>query len=168
MAFQWFVAYCDPQREAIAHKALTDAAYEAYLPMERYRSRTGPSERPLFSRYLFVGLDPVFQPFAPIRTARGVREILSENLKPRAVPSEMVDELRQAERIGLFDRTPSRLKVGDRVTVEGPFSELIGTIANASNRDRIQVLYDMLGRKVLVQTPLSAVTLAPLANVAAA
>jgi hypothetical protein len=121
---------------------LAEKAYEVFLPVERYFSRrlAAMRERPLFSRYLFVGLGEG-QEYGPIRATEGVRQLLtyadgSGGRKPLLIKAGVIDELRKAESVGMFDGTPTRLKTGDE--------------------RRIEVLFHILGHENVVSAPLGA------------
>lgn len=163
MAITWIVLYCDATREYEATDALRDQAYEPYCPSERYYSRRFKVklDRPLFSRYIFCGLDIKGRQeaglglFSPIRGTKGVREILGSNGRPTALDGRIIEALRKAEALGLFDATPARLKTGDKVRVtDGPFAHMIGQIKMVGPRLRIQVLFSVMGREAPAWVPL--------------
>jgi transcription antitermination factor NusG len=164
MAATWWCAvYTDAQKEDQAREGLVGLAYNVFLPVERYFSRRLKEvrERPLFSRYLFVGLEEG-QAFGPIKATEGVRQLLTYadgagGRKPLVVKTKVIEELQRAESNGVFDNVPDRLKAGDEVAVDGPMSYLIGKIKGSSKRDRMKVLYSVMGRQIEADVPLSSI-----------
>ena len=154
----WLVVYSDAAGEKLARDSLMDKGHEVFLPLEHYRNRARQiRERALFSRYLFLAVPELFTYFSSIRGARGVRGILSQDGKPRPVPSVVIDELRKAEQAGAFDRTPtaSLLKPGTPVRIEGPLADLVGRIKNAKHHARIEIIFTLFGAERTVFAPLS-------------
>src|SRR5579864_6690885 len=129
----WYVAYTQPHGEAKALDHLRRQGYALYLPryrrFVRHARKRAVVLRPLFPRYLFVGLDRLSQRWRPIRSTAGVVGLVTSGDEPVPVPAEIVETLRQRERDGAFDlSSPARcLRSGDAVRVtEGPFADLVG------------------------------------------
>jgi transcription antitermination factor NusG len=157
----WLVVYSEAAGEKLARDNLEDKGHEVFLPLERYRNRAKQvRERALFSRYLFLAVPESFTYFSSIRGTRGVRDILSQDGRPRAVPTIAIERLRKAEGAGLFDQTPEkRLKVGSEVRVDGPLYDLVGRIKSAKHPARIEILFTIFGTDRVVTAPLSKIEL---------
>jgi transcription antitermination factor NusG len=163
----WIVAYTDAQQERAVEKRLVeDKGYDVFVPVERYFSRhlACMTERVLFPRYVLVGFDMAerisdgAELYAPVRRDRNVRAILSQQNKPSLIDERIVTELRRAEKAGVFDRVPGRLRPGTPVRVGGVFESLVGRIKEASSTERIKVLFDLLGAERTVTVPIASVT----------
>jgi transcription antitermination factor NusG len=164
MSVVYVAAYCDPQCERLAVEGLAEQDYWPYMPTERYYSKRlhKVAERPLFSRYIFVGLDREArlragkEAYRPIVGTRGVRDILKHgDGSPGLINAALIEELRNAEQSGLFDAVKnSRLKEGAKVMVEGSMSGFIGKVVSTSSKNRVSVLFEMLGREVVTSVPL--------------
>jgi transcription antitermination factor NusG len=112
-------------------------------------------ENPLFPRYGFVwwasGDD-----YGRILHCDGVAGLLPSEQNPVPVSSHVIDGLRLAETVGIFDHTKPP-KAGAKVEVmEGPFAGMIGKIARARAADRVRVMLKILSSLREVEVPLMA------------
>jgi len=147
-----------------AAEHLARQGYAAYLPRYRRYVRHARTRalvlRPLFPRYVFVGLDRLAQRWRPIRSTVGVVGLVSSADGPVPVAAAIVDALRRQEREGVFDllSPAARLRAGDAVRVtQGPFADLVGRLLGAADHERVFVLLDLLGRSVRAEMPVLAV-----------
>jgi len=161
----WHVAYTEPNAEASARDEIIELGFEVYMPVERYmkahRGKRVEFTRPLFPRYLFVGV-AMGQQWQPIKYVEGVHDVLRNNDIPSRVPVGVIDFLRKSESVGVFDRrknAPNPFKIGEIVRVsEGPFSGLnarieafAAKIKSTSASKRAKVLLAFLGRQVAME-----------------
>jgi transcriptional antiterminator RfaH len=160
----WYAAFTQPHGEAKASDHLERQGYSVYLPCYRRWVRHARQRklvlRPLFPRYLFVGLDREAQRWRPIRSTVGVLGLVTSGDEPVAVPPEVIDALREREREGGFDVLSSAqsLRNGDAVRViDGPFQDLVGRLLGVADHERVFVLLDVLGRSVRASVAVLAV-----------
>ena len=160
----WFAVYTQPNAELKAAEHLVRQGYAAYLPRYRRYVRHARTRalvlRPLFPRYLFVGLDRLVQLRRPIRSTVGVVGLVSSADEPVPVAAEIIDALRREEGAGAFDLVSpvQRLHAGDSIRVtQGPFADLIGRLVGVADHERVFVLIDLLGRSVRAELPALAV-----------
>jgi transcriptional antiterminator RfaH len=153
----WHVVQAHFHSEAKAQIHLARQGFETYLP--RYLKRRRHARRidvvaaPLYPCYLFVGFDPVVQQWRSIRSTVGVVQLLCNGELPRTIDGSIIDGLKGREDsqgfIQLAQR--SRFSCGDRVRVrDGVFSDCLGLFENMTDRERVVILLDLLGRKVRV------------------
>jgi hypothetical protein len=65
--------------------------------------------------------------------------------------------MRRRDESGAVVLPPRRLVIGDAARVTfGPFAALEGLFQEMSGRDRVVLLFDLLGRKVRASVPLAA------------
>jgi transcriptional antiterminator RfaH len=160
----WYAAYTQPNGETKAVEHLARQGYSIYLPRYRrtvrHARRRALVLRPLFPRYLFVGLDRLTQRWRPIRSTCGVVGLVASGDEPVPVASGIVDSLRRQESDGAFDLLSpvQRLRTGDAVRVtEGPFADLVGRLLGMADHERVFVLLELLGRTVRAEIPALAV-----------
>jgi transcription antitermination factor NusG len=158
------VILTEPNRETTAARHLNFLGCETFLPIlmrahchhvsggRRWRVY----RRPLFPGYLFVrsGCGGIDDLWFWVRLAAGVRErpFLMRDNQPAGIELEKIVELQQLERSINTSRSERlNFRVGDRVLVsDGAFTGLRATVHMLSDRARVQLLLDFLGRKARV------------------
>jgi transcriptional antiterminator RfaH len=152
-ALRWYVVRSNVNCEQRAAKGLRAAGFQVFLPMRkvviRHARKTQEVERPLFVRYLFVGLDLARHRWYPVRSTHGVESILGDGGVPHPVPDAEVRKIMRAQDAGLFDstRAPSNLQPGEPVMVDGgPLGQFVGeVVACDDDRQRVEILHNFLG-----------------------
>lgn len=154
---RWFVAHTHPHAEAKASLHLARQGFDVYLP--RYLKRRRHARKveivpaPLFPRYLFVAVDMATQRWRSIHSTVGVARFVTTGDEPTAVPDGIVEGLKSRENADGFVRLDCRprFRMGDQIRVlEGAFADCLGLFEGFSERERVTILLDLLGRKVRV------------------
>jgi transcriptional antiterminator RfaH len=151
---RWYVVYCQTRQEARADFNLRRQGFETWLPRlrqtRRHARRIDTVFVPLFPSYLFVSLDLDRQPWRSINGTYGVRRILCTNEHPSPVAKGFIETLQETvDENGLVAAPKDTFKCGDRVRlVASPFADMIGTLARLTDKDRVAVLLNVLGREV--------------------
>ena len=173
----WHVAYVEPRFEArVTRDVVDELGFEAYAPMERHwamkRGKRVQVARPLFPRYLFVGVDPYRQGWQALLDVDGVVDVLGRpaldepDRLPSHVPPSWIAAIRKAEQCGVFDRTkamPDNFKIGEKIRVsDGPFTgyfaiiqHFIAKLRCTTQRKRARVLVQFMGRMSAVEMDLT-------------
>jgi transcriptional antiterminator RfaH len=162
----WFVVRTQSRAEEKAVRHLGNQGFVTYLP--RYRRRVRHARRlqlllrPLFPGYLFVQLDPELCRWRSINGTIGVREILSNGEAPLAVADRIIDEIKAREDdTGTVKLVPPSFARGQVVRLlEGPLADLNGLFEEMRDESRVVLLVSLLGRKVRMQVPATAVAAA--------
>lgn len=161
---RWYVVHTHARAEAMAREHLERQGFETYLPRylrrRRHARRVEEIPAPLFPRYMFVAFDPGSVAWRPILSTIGVSDLLSEGETPLPVPDGVVEEISAREDgsglVSLAREAP--YQPGDMVRVTGgPMSGLVGLFDGLSDRERIWVLLDLLGRQLRVKVQDAAV-----------
>jgi transcriptional antiterminator RfaH len=154
-ASNWYVVHTHPHAETKSATHLAWQGFSVYLP--RYLKRRRHARRveivaaPLFPRYLFVAMDCMKQRWRSVSSTVGVSRLICHGEVPVVVPCAVIDEIRAREDNGMVQLIERRLAPGDKVRIAGgAFSDSMGLFECASDRDRVAVLLDLLGRKVRV------------------
>ena len=154
MTAYWTVVISQPKNERLAQTNLVRQGYEVYFPMisrERLvRHKPVLETVPLFPRYLFVrvGLDR----WSPIRSTRGVSNVLLFGSNPAKVSEEIVNSLKNHE---IELQRPKcdlpRFHSGQPVkVVSGSFLGYLGIFDHSTSKDRECILLKILGRETRV------------------
>jgi transcription antitermination factor NusG len=163
----WFVLYVNAGRERQVAEDLEAFGFSAFCPMEvewrlkpRQQRRKGTPdrvkhERPLLSRYVFVGM-PQTGPWRTVKLIDGVVDALKSDGLYWRVPSPAIDRMRAAYEAGLFDKTVSEAQrlsemIGQIVTIQrGPFAGFAATVTAASAK-YVSAEIDLLGQKTTLK-----------------
>jgi transcriptional antiterminator RfaH len=153
----WHVVHTHAHAEAQAATHLVRQGYEIYLPRylkrRRHARRVDTVPAPLFPRYCFVGIDRLTQRWRSIGATIGVAHLVCNGEEPAAVPAPVIEEIRRREDECGFvrlDQAP-RFVAGDQVRIVGGiFTDCVGLFEDMTDRDRVTVLVELLGRKVKV------------------
>lgn len=150
----WFALAVACRAERKIELELHDKGFDAYCPRETvWRSHAGKRDavcRPLLPGYLFVAVDFPRRSFYEVESIFGVSGFLVVGGAPRGIPFHWVDELRQAEAVGKFDKTAPKviaLRQDQPVRViSGPFKGLLGLVVQArTGEDRVRVMLEAFG-----------------------
>jgi transcriptional antiterminator RfaH len=154
---RWYVVQtqANAENKAVAH--LARQGFTTYLPRylkrRRHARRVDVVAAPLFPRYLFVEIDMAAQRWRSIYSTVGVSRLICNGEYPTPVPEGVIDELKSSQNAsGLIQLDcRNKLEVGDKIRVlEGAFYDCLGIYNGMSDRERVRILLDLLGRKVRV------------------
>lgn len=151
----WVVAHCHANAETKAEAHLRRQGFDVYLPKfkttRNHARRIETVIRPLFPRYVFVGLNEAAVHWRPIRSTIGVCNLVSAGDHPLPVPDWVIDQLQHREDAnGLFaSESGEPYRKGESITVTGgPFLGCQGAFESISGDQRVAVLLDIMGRQV--------------------
>jgi transcriptional antiterminator RfaH len=164
MSIRWYVVHTQPQNEARAEINLRRQGFATYLPRyqrtRRHARKTETVARPLFPRYLFVGLDLARDRWRAIQSTFGVSNLVLAGESPLAVPDSLVDQIRARESgdgfvaLGL----PAGVGPGSRVRlIDGIFADSRGVLERIADDHRVAILLELLGREVRVFVPTASI-----------
>ncbi len=144
---RWYLIHCKPRQDARALENLERQAFECYRPVRQLErlcdGRKFLAQEPLFPGYLFIRLDAVNANWYPIRSTRGVHQIVRFQEYPVPVHDEIIDSIRVRLAEGSA-RAPC-LKPGESVRItQGPFSQLEAIFGAADGAERVVLLLNIL------------------------
>lgn len=153
----WYAVQTQVNGETKAAQNLQRQGYEIYLPRylkrRRHARKMDIVARPLFPRYMFVGIDMATQRWRSIQSTFGVSRLVCNGEDPAPLPDGVVPALRAREDDKGFIKMEIRpvFAPGDKVRVlAGAFMDSTGLFSDLADHDRVSILLDMLGRKVRV------------------
>jgi transcriptional antiterminator RfaH len=153
---RWYVIQCKRREEFRALEHLERQEFSCYLPTltveERRNGRKLDAREPLFPGYVFIKLDDVSDNWHPIRSTRGVIQIVRFGEHPLPVQDEIVETIR--ERLaGNPPRVPY-LRPGERVVVtEGCFADMEAIFVADDGDERVMILMNILNREQTLSFP---------------
>ena len=147
----WLVAMTKPKMEHHAAMELGNQNYDVYLPLwsELKRKPDGYQrvETVMFPRYLFVRPSHAQQSVAPIRSTRGVQQLVRFGMQMAYASQSIIDAIQSLEAKRLRQTDPVKpFNKGDAVEVlDGPFKGVKGKVLS-SNQERVILLFNVLGQ----------------------
>jgi len=154
----WFAVYTKPRQEKTALENLERQGFRCFLPMavNPYQRRTErkPRIEPLFPRYLFLNAVAEQQSLGPVRSTRGVANLVRFGAQLATLPENVLKtiERRRDPESGLVQLEPVPVEVGDNVRVfDGPLAGLEGIFKERKGSRRALLLMSMLGTESTVE-----------------
>jgi transcriptional antiterminator RfaH len=150
---RWYLIQCKPRQDFRALEHLVFQGYECILPTHQIEKlRKGQWSRqtePLFPGYLFIELDTKRDNWMPIRSTRGVSQIVRFGEAPLPVPGKVIQRLRNQPGALEHEFNP-----GDKVLVDwGGATELEAIFLAKDGSERVLLLLNLLHREVQVIVP---------------
>lgn len=143
-----------PNFEATAAEHLRRQGYEHYYPRHLLRlPNKKPVIRPLFPRYIFILIE---QAWYSISGTRGISTILMGDTAPETLPAIVIETLKRREsKDGLVTLpVPPKFTAGQAVKVKhGPLEGHLLVYEGMSTQDRVNVLFQAMGRACVVELP---------------
>lgn len=177
-ASEWVVAYTDPRCEEKVEAAMRRRSLDAYVPAMTVTRRRADVRRPVFPRYVFVGLK-AGQSSALMAGTPGLFGLVRCGETIERVPAQVIEGLRADEATGVFDFTAARARAaseaaalaaerqrvaeiqpGRRVRmVGGTWAQFSGTVLAHMAGGRVLVEITLFARPMPVPIPLAHVRL---------
>lgn len=148
----WFVVYTKARQEQVAVENLARQGFEAYCPSiaitKRRKGQLASIIEPFFPRYIFLNFDLVSDNWAPLRSTRGVANLVKFGGIPQQVPESLVTALKDNENSDNLQIVAEKTwKKGDSVEIEqGPFAGYRCLFESERSADRVSVLLDIVGK----------------------
>jgi transcriptional antiterminator RfaH len=138
-----------PKQDALAEEHLNRQGYEVYRPKstvhKKSRGKAVKQQESLFPRYLFIHLNDTDQSWAPIRSTKGVLQLVRFGNAPAKVSADLIQALREREQE--HTAVQKAFKAGDALRVEsGPLFGLEAIFEQYDADERIIVFMNLLGQ----------------------
>ena len=154
----WFAVYTKPRQEKTALEHLERQGFRCFLPMavNPYQRRTErkPRIEPLFPRYLFLNAIADQQSLGPVRSTRGVVNLVRYGMQLATMPTTAIRTIshRCDPDSGLVMLDPVPVDVGDKVKVfDGPLAGIEGIFKERKGENRVLLLMSLLGTESTVE-----------------
>ena len=158
---RWYLIQCRARQDERALDNLQRQGFECYRPVyESERIRRGRkhlTSAALFPGYLFIRLDRLNDNWLPIRSTRGVIQVVRFNEFPLPVADGIVEQIRRR-----MEDKPIReryLKSGERVslTFDGSFSGIEAIFVSNVGEERVVLLLTILQSEQALIVPVERV-----------
>lgn len=153
MSLSWCVVQSKSRQESLALEHLQNQGFDTWLPsIQTEKIKAGRRvlvTQPFFSRYLFIRINPKLDNWAPIRSTRGVSQILRQSHQLSVIPDIYIDDLKQR----LANSSPKAvLESGDTLKIiSGPFKDSEVTFQEMlqikSGEERALTFLSILGKE---------------------
>lgn len=170
----WLVAYTNPRREAEVRAAVERRALASYVPAMTVTRRRADVQRPVFPRYVFIGLRATQNPCRLAGTPGLFGLVRCDGTALRIDPA-VIRGLRADEAAGVFDFTEAReraraeaasaealrqrvaeIQPGRRVRmVGGTWAQFGGTVLAHMSGARVLIEVTLFARPMPVPIPLA-------------
>ena len=161
---KWHVIHTKVREEFRALENLQNQGFEVFLPtcqvQKKSQGKIKLVSEPLFSRYLFIRLSDVSSNWFPIRSTRGVAQLLrfGQTSEPVVIPDAIVKYLKQ--RCSQEEPLHQLFQTGELLEItKGPFIGLSGFFQKLQimpdGRARALLLVEILGsvQKISLNLP---------------
>lgn len=148
----WYLVATKPKQDSIAEHNLIQQGYEVYRPeITRTKTQRGKAIRvveSLFPRYLFIQLCDQTQNWSPIRSTKGVLQLVRFGAKPAKVDQSIIDEIKQRVAILTNQQSESGFEKGQLLRIEsGPMAGLEAIFEKADGEERIIAFMNLMGQQ---------------------
>ena len=151
---RWSVVQVKSQCEELAIKNLEESGFIGFYPRLTLQKGSKTEKRPMFPGYIFVEIDLLDMPkWRTINSHRGVYKMMMRASGcPGILPIGLVEAMiERGDLLATFNDVVKLVK-GQRIKfTSGPLCGLNGII-QWTNKERIALLVDLLGREILVQS----------------
>lgn len=152
---RWYLVQCKPKQDLRAFENLQRQGYECLLPLHKVehlqKGQWQIKEEPLFPGYLFIELDTLLDNWMPIRSTRGVSQLVRFGAHPLAVPPNIIERLRDTSPTVEPEFIP-----GAKVIVEwGGIHGIEAIFITKDGNERVLILLNILQREVKVTVPVN-------------
>ena len=153
-ALPWFAIWTRSRHEQVVREQLQQKQIDVFLPTitkwSRWKDRKKKIDWPLFPGYCFARFDP--RDRMPILKCTGVVSIVSVEGEPAPIPDHQLEGIRRVIESELaFDPCPM-LQEGMVVeVVHGPLKGVVGRLLRKSDKARLVLSVDLIGKGVSVE-----------------
>jgi transcriptional antiterminator RfaH len=156
----WYAIYTKPRQEQRACENLSNQGYRCFLPtitVDKVKNNAVIGvQQPLFGRYLFIELSASTSNWMPIRSTKGVSNLVSFAHKPARVPHELIAAL-QAAPVLVQHRFEAQALLSIR---SGAFAGLTGVfqrlVTAPDGESRALLLVELLHKQHTLSLPVGA------------
>ena len=159
----WYLLQTKPNAYVMACNNLMRQGFEVFLPLiSKTTKKNGKFldiKTPLFPGYVFMGTSSHPIPWKSVNATRGISKAVTLDGVYRSVSTHVIGGLQsRCDKDGVI-QSLNDIVLGDRVKIErGPFAELVCTIEQIKEDQRVWVLIDLLQQQTRAAVSLADVS----------
>ena len=141
----WYLVKTKPRQENVAIKNLENQEYTTYCPIGTINNR----HVVLFPGYIFIHLDKKKENWSPIRSTKGVVNLVRFGLYFAQVPDNVIEFIKANQIITLEKfKNLDKFKPGDKVQItDGVFKNCVAIFKSSKSEERVILLMNLLGQQ---------------------
>jgi transcription antitermination factor NusG len=151
---RWIVVQVKSQCEDLTVENLEESGFRCFYPRLTVQRGAKVEKRPMFPGYIFVEIDLLDMPkWRTIKSHRGaIKMLMLTSGCPGVLPTGLVEAMiERGDLLADFNDVVKLVK-GQKIRfTAGPLSGIHGVI-QWTNKERVSLLVDLLGRETLVQS----------------
>jgi transcriptional antiterminator RfaH len=155
----WYAIYTKSRQEQRAHDNLRNQGYHCFMPtitVDKVKKNAVIAvSAPLFPRYLFIQLSPTTSNWMPIRSTKGVSNMVAFAHKPARVPDDLIAALQAAPALVQHRFEPNdelQVKSGAFAGFRGVFQRLVTA---ADGETRALILVELMHKQHTLSLPVA-------------
>jgi transcriptional antiterminator RfaH len=156
----WYAIYTKPRQEQRALDNLSNQGYHCFLPtitVDKVKKNAVVAvQQPLFGRYLFIELSASTSNWMPIRSTKGVSNMVSFANKPARVPSDLIKALKTAPILVQHRFEPQQLLTIQSGAFAGLPAVFQRLVTAPDGESRALVLVELLHKQHTLSLPVNA------------
>jgi len=141
----WYLVKTKSRQENVAIKNLENQEYSAYCPTVTINNK----HVVLFPGYIFIHLDKNKENWSPIRSTKGVVNLVRFGLNFAQVPDSVIEFIKANQLINKEKlKNLDKFKPGDKVQItEGVFKNCVAIFKSFKSDERVLLLMKLLGQQ---------------------
>jgi transcription antitermination factor NusG len=153
----WVVINYFKKNEEILISNLTNQSYEYYIPKINFYKNGEIKVDNLFPGYAFVKYLKNIS-ITTLNYTRGVNTVIKFGHNYGLISDEQIKEIKRNSEESLIHPIHVKKEINSQVkAISGPFKGIYGALKSYSSKDRVEVLYTIMGRAMSVEMSESSV-----------
>jgi transcription antitermination factor NusG len=147
----WVVISYFKKNEEILISNLKNQCFEYYIPKINLYKNGELKVDNFFPGYAFIKCHKNTL-IAPLNYTRGVNKVIKFGNNYGFISDKQIKEIKHKSEESLINPIHEKKPINSQVkAIAGPFKGIYGTLKSFSSKDRVEVLYTMMGRTISIE-----------------
>ena len=149
----WLVATYKANEVKRLELNLSNQKFDYFLPkITKKKLNSKPKTEALFPGYIFINID--FKNYSALKYTMGIKHIIKFGHNIPYITNKDIQTMQLTEESSKIDPVKSLLQLGQEVIIkEGPLKGIIVKICSLPSKERVAVLFTLLGSSRKVSVP---------------